>query len=104
MNRKLKMFTFVEIMVVVAILAILSAIAIPSITKNKETADQKARENYILMVKTAKERYAMDYGTTGQIEDAKLLKYIPLVDDLSEMDVAGESIDIKGFGEDPVYR
>jgi prepilin-type N-terminal cleavage/methylation domain-containing protein len=104
MIRKMKKFTLVEVMIVVAVLAVLSVIAIPSFTKNKEIADKKARENYKLMVKTAKERYAMDYGTDGQIDEAKLLKYLPLIKKISDMDVAGQSIEVKGFDEEPVYK
>ncbi len=104
MKKSMGRFTLVEILVVLAILAILSAIAIPSFTKNKEVADSKARENFILMVKTAKERYAMDHGTSNPITEAKLLKYLPLIKDLDEMDVAGKSIDVKGFGVDPEYK
>ena len=74
MNRK--GFTLVEIMIVVAIIALLAAIAIPNLLSAKRTANTAAAKANIRALSTAAEVYAT--ANNGSYPDtvAKLAGYI----------------------------
>jgi prepilin-type N-terminal cleavage/methylation domain-containing protein len=55
-------FTLVEIMIVVAIIGLLAAIAIPSFVKARNTSQQSACINNLRQVDSGKEQGAMAYG------------------------------------------
>lgn len=57
MNKKLG-FTLVEIMIVVAIIGLLAAIAIPSFIKSRNTAQQNACINNLRIIDGGKEQWA----------------------------------------------
>ena len=57
-----KGFTLVEIMIVVAIIGLLSAIAIPSFLKARNTARRNACINNLRNIDAAKDEYALEYG------------------------------------------
>ena len=64
LNRK--GFTLVEIMIVVAIIGLLAAIAIPNFVKARETAQANACINNMRQIESAKEQWALEKGkTTG---------------------------------------
>lgn len=58
MNKKMG-FTLVEIMIVVAIIGLLAAIAIPSFVKARNTSQQNACINNLRQVDSGKEQWAM---------------------------------------------
>lgn len=60
-----KGFTLVEIMIVVAIIGLLAAIAIPSFMKARTTAQKNACVNNLRQIEGAKDQYAIEVGRTN---------------------------------------
>lgn len=58
-------FTLVEIMIVVAIIGLLAAIAIPSFVKARDTSRQNACINNLRQVDSGKEQWAMANNIAG---------------------------------------
>jgi len=58
--RSKKGFTLIEIMIVVLIIAILLAIAVPNFLHARETSRAKSCQGNLRQVETAKEQWAMD--------------------------------------------
>jgi len=77
MNRKLG-FTLVEIMIVVAIIGLLAAIAIPSFVKARNTSQQNACINNLRIIDAGKEQSAMAYRLTdgNSVLTASVNEYI----------------------------
>ncbi len=60
-----KGFTLVEIMIVVAIIGLLAAIAIPSFMRARTTAQANACINNLRQVEAAKDQYALEAGLSN---------------------------------------
>ena len=60
-----KGFTLVEIMIVVAIIGLLAAIAIPSFMRARLTSQQNACINNMRQVEAAKDQFALENGLTN---------------------------------------
>jgi len=71
-------FTLVEIMIVVAIIGLLAAIAIPNFVKARETAQANACINNLRQVDGAVDQYALEAGltTTDPAPMANLVPYL----------------------------
>ena len=63
--RSNKAFTLVEIMIVVAIIGLLAAIAIPSFIKARQTSQTNACINNLRQIDAAKEQWALATGATN---------------------------------------
>jgi len=82
MSRK-SGFTLVEIMIVVAIIGLLAAIAIPSFIKARNESQAKGCVNNLRIMDAAKEQAAMEHGWTtsqaivvGTAEETNTLAYV----------------------------
>jgi len=82
MNRK-RGFTLVEIMIVVAIIGLLAAIAIPSFVKARAESQSKACINNLRIMDSAKEQAAMGQGWadataigSGSANETNVLAYV----------------------------
>lgn len=58
-------FTLVEIMIVVAIIGLLAAIAIPSFIKARQASQTNACINNLRQIDAAKEQWALENGATN---------------------------------------
>ena len=63
MKKMLKGFTLVEIMIVVAIIAILAAVAIPNFVKYRRNAQATSCISNLKQIQTAKEQWMMANGS-----------------------------------------
>lgn len=55
-------FTLIEILIVIAIIAVLMAIAIPNMMKARDASQRKACLSNLREISQAKEQYAMEHG------------------------------------------
>ncbi len=63
-NRKAG-FTLVEIMIVVAIIGLLAAIAIPNFVRARSTSQQNACINNLRLIDAAQQQYALEKGISS---------------------------------------
>lgn len=64
-NRKQKGFTLVEIMIVVLIIGILLAIAVPNFVKARQNSRVQTVVGNLKQIESAKEQWAMDTGAAS---------------------------------------
>jgi prepilin-type N-terminal cleavage/methylation domain-containing protein len=71
-------FTLVEIMIVVAIIGLLAAIAIPNFVKARSTSQMNACINNLRQIDSAKQQWALEKGktTTDTPADTDLAAYV----------------------------
>jgi len=86
MKKSKKGFTLVEIMIVVAIIALLAALAVPSFMTARSKSMQASCFNNMRLMDGAMQQYALDYsntvatsmaqlvGTNGYIKDTPVCK------------------------------
>ncbi|MCZ6674641.1 MAG: prepilin-type N-terminal cleavage/methylation domain-containing protein [Verrucomicrobia bacterium] len=88
MKNNKKGFTLVEIMIVVVIIGLLAAMAIPAFKKVRDTSQTKAIINNLRQLASAADQYFLENGVTS-VSSAELVgtdKYVKSVDP-----VAGET-------------
>jgi prepilin-type N-terminal cleavage/methylation domain-containing protein len=71
-------FTLVEIMIVVAIIGLLAAIAIPNFVRARQTAQKNACINNLRQIDAGKEQAALEFklGTGTAVADGTLQSYL----------------------------
>jgi prepilin-type N-terminal cleavage/methylation domain-containing protein len=103
-------FTLVEIMIVVAIIALLAAIAVPSFLRARKRSQATATLETLRMVDAAKDQYAIENGKSAGVTPvaADLVSYVKtgtkLYNDLTAgtpVDNLGNSITINGIDVAP---
>lgn len=75
LNRK-SGFTLVEIMIVVAIIGLLAAIAIPNFVKARETSQKNACINNLRQIDGAKQQILLELGDAAGLLAADIEKYL----------------------------
>ena len=63
--RKQKGFTLVEIMIVVVIIGLLAAMALPAFNKVRRTSQENAIRNNLRQIAAAADQYFLEKGTTS---------------------------------------
>ena len=74
-NTKRKGFTLIELLIVVVIIGILAAIAIPKFATTKEKAYVAAMKSDLKNLATAQESYFSDYNTYASLANIQLAPY-----------------------------
>ncbi len=92
-------FTLVEIMIVVAIIALLAAIAVPSFLRARKRSQATATLETMRMIDSAKDQYAIENGKGPGVTpgSADLVKYIKTGTKLyTDMDTGSGPVDALG--------
>ncbi len=74
--KKKKAFTLIELIIVIAILALLIAIAIPKYQKSNLSAQATAHNANVRVLKNAAILYSIDHPKEGKIEEKFLKPYL----------------------------
>ena len=80
MRLKNSGFTLIEMMIVVAIVSILVAIAIPNMLKAKMAANESAAKTYLRTLQSAAETYAFAHSGVYPSNITALKEYMPSAD------------------------
>lgn len=100
MKRILKRdgFTLVEIMIVVAIIGLLAAIAIPNFVRARESAQLNSIANNLRILEGAKEQWALE-NKKATIDPVGMADLTPYIKNNTIVPVVGETYDFGTVGE-----
>lgn len=101
-----KAFTLIEIMMVVAIIGLLSAVGIPALLNSREGAKVKIKEVNVDTINSAKDQWALLYNQVPgtSVTWSNISAYVGGgIDSLSDLDVDGDSITINPVGTSATY-
>ncbi len=103
---KKRAFTLVEIMMVVAIIALLAAVGIPSFLNSRQGAENAMKEVNIDTVNAAKDQWAIlqNEVSGSSVDWDDIEDYVGGADSLSDLDINGASITINNVGTTAVYE
>ncbi len=87
MRRKAKGFSLIELLIVVAIILIIAAIAIPDLLKSRQAAQQASAVGSLRTINTSEVTYASTYGTGFSMN----------LDQLDHQDVTPSTADSAGL-------
>ena len=76
-----KGFTLVEIMIVVVIIGLLAAMAVPAFQKVREATDEKAALNDLRQLASGADQYFLEYATTTVDQETLLELYVKSLND-----------------------
>ena len=93
-------FTLVEIMIVVAIIGLLAAIAIPNFVRARETAQTNACVNNLRQIDGAKDQYALESGL-GTGDAAAMADIVPYLREEPFCPVGTTAYTVNAIGTTP---
>ena len=96
--QKKEGFTLVEIMIVVAIIALLAAIAVPSFVKARTKSQDSACVNNLRLISGAKDQYGLENDNVA----ATLVNMVPDFLKATPDCPAGGSYTVGAYGTDPI--
>ena len=96
--RKKEGFTLVEIMIVVAIIALLAAIAVPSFVKARTKSQDSACVNNLRLIEGAKDQYGLENDNVAATLTNIVPDYLKAAPDCP----AGGGYTIGAYGVDPI--
>jgi prepilin-type N-terminal cleavage/methylation domain-containing protein len=99
-NSRKSGFTLVEIMIVVAIIGLLAAIAIPSFVNARIKSQTNACINNLRLIQGAKDQYALDHNGTAPTALGDLVGYNSYITK-TPVCKAGGTYTIAALGADP---
>ena len=102
-NNKKAGFTLVEIMIVVAIIGLLAAIAIPNFVRARTTAQTNACINNLRQIDSAKEQWALEnrQGPGATVTFTDISVYVKSGTNIANSCPASGTYGIGGLGTNP---
>ena len=94
--RSVQGFTLVEIMIVVAIIALLAAIAVPGFLRARQKSQGSTMKNDLRMIDSAKQQYAIENNKGGNALTPNWTDLTPYFQPGSRLATAATGVDIFG--------